>query len=140
MPMKYRLWEWIAFAAFALFALYVAAEPFMSSPDDCISAFDILVLLPYYALLYFGTLPAFVSVAAWRIARGRRMGGRSRRTLNVAICALSALVILLVVAAGDFPYTAQASRCIDFLPAVVLATWFYVRIWPRARVPQGALP
>lgn len=122
MPIKYRLWEWIAFAVFATFAAYVAVEPVLAA-GDCIDPVEIFVFLPYYALLYFGTLPALIGIGIWRAVKGRRMTVQSRRILNVTIGGLCPLLVLEILAAGNWAYASFASRAIDFVPSTILAVW-----------------
>lgn len=119
-----RAWEWVAIAAFAAFAVYVAAEPIFAA-GDCISIGEILVLLPYYALLYFGTIPALIWVAIRRIDLVRRLSF------------LGVLLFLEVVACFPSDYMGLANRCLDFIPSVVLALWL-VRSWLCARAPRDA--
>lgn len=123
---RQRLWELLAFAAFALFALYAAAEPILAA-NDCISILEIVLLLPYYGLLYFGTLPAFV----WLVVRRTPGSGP-------LIALLFALLLLEALAVVDSPVVALANRCIDFVPLFVLLLWWQARIWPCARALQGA--
>lgn len=137
MPLKYRFWEWIAVAAFATFAAYVAIEPALATADDCIDAVEILVFLPYYALLYFGTLPALAGVGVWRAVRGQKMNSQSRRTLDVSIGVLAVLLALEILAWIPSPYLTLADRSLDFMPSIVLALWV-ARLWLSARAPQGA--
>ena len=136
MPLRYQPWQWIAFLAFAAFAGYVALEPIVAA-DDCISIAEILVLLPYYALLYFGTLPALVALAVWRIVKARTVTAQRRRDLNVTIGLLGILLVLEVLAYVSSPYLTLANRCLDFVPAMVLVLWT-IRIWLSWRAPRGA--
>jgi hypothetical protein len=131
---RFHAWEWVALTAFAAFALYVATEPILAS-DDCISVGEILILLPYYALLYFGTLPVLICVAIRRIASSRRMSLQRRRDFNVAIGFLGVLLFLEVAASLPSDYTAAANRCLDFMPSAVLVLWS-TKFWLCARVPR----
>lgn len=132
--LKANPWRVVGVAVFAAFAAYVAVEPVLGS-DDCISIGEILVLLPYYALPYLGTVPALIWVTVHRIARARRMSVGRKRDSNVAMGVLCTL--LLLEAAAYFPsnYTASASRTLDFIPAINLALWF-AKTWLYERVPQ----
>lgn len=122
---RFHARELVFIAVFAAFAVYVAVEPTIAS-DDCISIGEIAILLPYYALLYFGTLPALILVTV-----------RRKRDSIVAIGVLCTLLFLEAVAAFPSHYTATASRALDFVPSVVLALWL-AKIWLYARVPQDA--
>jgi len=115
------------FAAFALFAAYAAAEPILAA-DDCISILEIVLLLPYYGVLYFGTLPAFV----WLVVRRTPGSGR-------LIALLFVLLLLEALAVVDSPVVTIANRCIDFVPLAVLLLWWQARIWPYARALRDAL-
>ncbi|HEY1975153.1 MAG TPA: hypothetical protein VGG89_01240 [Candidatus Baltobacteraceae bacterium] len=129
--------EWVAFAAFALFAVYAAAEPILGA-NDCISLLEILLLLPYYGLLYFGTLPALVWIAIRRVALSRRLTFEGRRNLDLTIGFLGVLLLLEILAAYESPVVTLASRCLDFVPLFVLLIWWQVRIWPYARALRDA--
>lgn len=134
---KIQPWEWIAFAAFALFAVYAAAEPILGA-NDCISLAEILLLLPYYGLLYFGTLPALVWIAIRRVALSRRLTFESRRNLNVTLGFLGVLLLLEILAACESPVVTTATRCLDFVPSFVLLLWWQTKLWPCARALRDA--
>lgn len=132
---KCPLCELVAFAVFATFAAYVAVEPMLASSNDCIGAVEIFVFLPYYAILYFGTLPALVGFTIWRVVRGGRMNHRSRRVLNAGVAVLAVLLLLEIFAYVPSPYLTLADRSLDFMPAVVLALWA-AKIWLSLRVDR----
>lgn len=129
-------WEWVFISVFALFATYAATEPVLAA-DDCISIGEILVLLPYYALLYFGTLPALIWLGIYRLARASRMNVRRKRDSNLTIGILCALLFLEGAAYFPSDYTATANRALDFIPAAALVLWL-AKTWLYERVPQGA--
>jgi hypothetical protein len=118
---KFHVWECLAFPVLAAFAVYAAVEPMAASADDCISAVEILLLFPYYVLLYFGTLPVLVAAAVRRIAVSARMTARDRRRSEITIGALCLLLLLEILAGVDSPYSAVASRCLDWMPFIVLS-------------------
>lgn len=136
MPMKVRVYQCVAFAAFAAFAVYVALEPILAA-DDCISIAEILILLPFYAVLYFATLPALIAVVVWRIGKGRTMAAQRRTDFNLAIAVLVALLILEVLAYVPSAYLTAANRGLDFMPSIVLILWA-VRIWLFERARRDA--
>jgi hypothetical protein len=134
---KIWTWERVAFVVFATFAVYVAVEPMLASSDDCIDALEIFVFLPYYALLYFGTLPALIGFGIWRVARGDAMSRQSRRTLEVSIGVLGVLLLLEILAWVPSPYLTLANRSLDFMPSIVLLLWA-AKFWLSLRAVQDA--